>query len=205
MKEFYSYEKQIEKLRNEKGLIIEDEYQTIDALKFEGYYNIINGYSKIFKDKTTNVFYNGTTFNHIRQLYLFDKKLRAIVYNYTTSIENHIKALIAHEFSKAHGVDEKLYLNANCFNATEKNVEKINRLIEECKQTISDALNENSNKYRQYIAHNYNKNNHVPMWVLIRALSFGTTSIFYNCMQSKEKSTIAQNFNLTSPQLANFL
>ena len=42
---------------DEKGLIIEDENQTIEALKFEGYYNIINGYSKIFKDKTTKAFY----------------------------------------------------------------------------------------------------------------------------------------------------
>lgn len=205
MKEFYSYEKQIEKLRDEKGLIIEDENQTIISLKFEGYYNIINGYSKIFKDKTSNTFYNGTTFDHIRQLYVFDKKLRAIVYNYTTSIENHIKALIAHEFSKVHGVDENLYLNVDCFNYNDKNADKINRLIAECKQTISDALNENSNKYRQYIAHNFKVHNHVPMWVLVRALSFGTTSIFYKSMQSKEQSTIASNFKLSSSQLATFL
>lgn len=205
MKEFYSYEKQIEKLHDEKGLIIEDENQTIEALKFEGYYNIINGYSKIFKDKTTKAFYKSTTFNHIRQLYLFDKKLRAIVYNYTTSIENHIKALIAHEFSKVHGVDEKTYLKISCFNTNEKNIDNVNRLIEECNQTIKDALNVNSNKYRKYIAHNFETHNHVPLWVLIRALSFGTTSIFYKSMHLAEQSIIASYFKLTSPQLANFL
>ena len=38
MKPFYTYEQQIEKLKN-ANLIIEDENQAIDCLKFDGYYN----------------------------------------------------------------------------------------------------------------------------------------------------------------------
>ena len=43
------------------------------------------------------------------------------------------------------------------------------------------------------------------MWVLIRAISFGTTSIFYKNMLEEEKTAIAQTYHITSSQLANML
>ena len=77
MKNFFTYEQQINKL-NQDGLIINDESQTEMELKLEGYYNIINGYSPIFKINTR--FIKGTTFDNIKNLYDFDKTLRSIVY-----------------------------------------------------------------------------------------------------------------------------
>lgn len=202
MKEFFTYEQQIEKLKND-GLTINDEEQAERELKLEGYYNIINGYSPIFKRDA--LFIEGTTFDNIKKLYDFDKTLRSIVYKYTSSIECYIKALIAHEFSRVHGVDEKKYLTENSFSKNAKSVDNVKRLIEECSQTITDALNRKSNRYRQYIEHNYVKHGHVPMWVLIRAISFGTTSIFYKNMMEEEKTVIARNYCLNPLQLANML
>ncbi len=202
MKEFFTYEQQIEKLR-EKGLLINDEPSAIEFLKLEGYYNVINGYSPNFK--VNHKFYKGTTFEDICHLFAFDKDLRSIVYKYTSSIESHIKALIAHEFSRVHGVDEKTYLQPNCFSNNANSIAAVTRLIEECNTTITDALNRNSNKYREYIAHNYQAHGHVPMWVLIRALSFGTISIFYKNMIDEAKEVIASNYNITAAQLANML
>lgn len=40
MKEFYTYEQQLEKLRKD-GLIIVGENEAIDFLRLEGYYNVI--------------------------------------------------------------------------------------------------------------------------------------------------------------------
>ena len=202
MKAFYTYEQQIQKLKD-KGLIIIDESSAIDFLKSEGYYNVINGYSPTFK--INGSFYKGTTFEEICNLYAFDKDIRSIIYKHTASIESHIKALIAHEFSRVHGVDEKEYLKANAFTQNSNSANAVARLIEECNNTITAALNHNSNKYREYIAHNYNAHGHVPMWVLIRALSFGTTSILYKNMIEDEKEAIARNFGLSSSQLTNML
>ena len=202
MKEFYTYEQQIQKLK-EKGLTITDEFSAIDFLKLEGYYNVINGYSPNFKNN--GVFYKGTRFEEICNLYAFDKELRSIIYKHTSSIESHIKALIAHEFSRVHGVDEKEYLTPAAFTSNSSAKTAVARLIDECNATITDALNHNSNKYREYISHNHKTHGHVPMWVLIRALSFGTISIFYKNMIEEEKEIIANNYNLSSSQLANML
>ena len=202
MKDFYTYEQQVQKLKD-KGLIITDESSAIAFLKLEGYYNVINGYSPNFK--TNGIFYKGTTFEQICNLYAFDKELRSIIYKHTSSIESHIKALIAHEFSRVHGVDEKEYLAPQSFTPNSNSETAVARLIAECNATITDALNHNSNKYREYIAHNYKTHGHVPMWVLIRALSFGTISIFYKNMIEEEKEFIANTYNLSASQLANML
>ena len=202
MKPFLTYEEQLDKLKS-NGLIIDDESAAIDYLRWEGYYNVINGYSPCFK--VNGKFIKGTTFDNIRRLYDFDKDLRAITYKYISSIEAHIKALIAHEFSRAHGVDEKTYLQKSCFSNNQKSLEAVERLIEECQAVIKDATTKNSNKYREYIAHNFNEHNHVPLWILIRSLTFGTVSIFYKNMKDEEKEVIARQYYLSSIQLANML
>lgn len=203
MKEFFTYEQQVGKLKD-NGLIINDEKKAICFLKLEGYYNIINGYSSEFKSQKGN-FNKGTTFEDICNLYAFDKDIRNIIYKYTSSVETHIKALIAHEFSRAHGVDESLYLQPSCFSSNQTSRQKVQELINTCNETINEALNSKSNKYRKYIEHNKTKHGHVPMWVLIRALSFGTTSIFFKNMIEEEREKIASNYALSSSQLANVL
>ncbi len=203
MKKFYTYEQQLDKLKS-KGLVIKDESAAIEVLKREGYYNIINGYSSLFKNDS-KMFYGGTEFDDIVNLYDFDKNLRSIVYKYSSSIECNCKALIAHEFSRAHGVDEKLYLTAEAFTPNKSCALGVSDLIAECNKTIAEALNKNSNKYREYIAHNLNTNGHVPMWVLIRALTFGTTTILYKYMLPEEKEAVSSNFKLTAAQLENIL
>lgn len=205
MKEFFTYEQQLERLES-RGLIIPDREKAYGYLKFEGYYNLINGYAHFFEEYGKKEQYMpGTTLENILQLYIYDKTLRNIVYKYTATIECHIKALVAHEFSKNHGVDQKTYLSSDSFTRDSSCAPSIARLIEECKQTIADACNKDSNKYRQYIAHNLEAHGHVPMWILIRALSFGTTSIFYKFMQPSEKASIASEYGLTAEQLTNML
>ena len=202
MKVFFTYEQQIEKLKSD-GLIIVDEYQAIEELKTEGYYNLINGYSPIFKND--NRFIKGTSFDHINNLYDFDRSLRSIVYKYASVIECHFKALLAHEFSAIHGVDEKVYLTPDNFSSNKNSKENVIKLIEKCNKTIQDALSKNTNKYREYIAHNYNEHHHVPMWILVRALTFGTTSIFYANLIDNEKEVIAKQYHLSAGQLKNIL
>lgn len=48
MKPFFTYEQQLEKLKN-SNLIIDDEITALSFLQSEGYYNLINGYAHSFK------------------------------------------------------------------------------------------------------------------------------------------------------------
>lgn len=202
MKDFFTYEQQLNKLKKD-GLIIVDEEFALRCLKDEGYYNLINGYAKIFKTKSG--FIKGTTFDHVVALYKFDQTLRSTLYKYTAMIECHVKALIAHEFSRCHGVDEKIYLNSCCFTPNSTKKTAVTNLIDSCNDVINHGQNYSSNRYRKYIAHNLKEYGHIPFWVLVRALSFGTISIFFDLMLTVEKEAVAKEFGLSAQQLANVL
>ena len=50
---FLTYEQQIDKLINEKGLLIADRKYAEDELKRTSYYSLISGYKDLFKNPTT--------------------------------------------------------------------------------------------------------------------------------------------------------
>ena len=52
-KPFLTYTQQIDKLRNEKNLIIDDENSAIDTLHQIGYFKLIGAYKHMFNNKTT--------------------------------------------------------------------------------------------------------------------------------------------------------
>ncbi len=131
--------------------------------------------------------------------------MQSIVYKYALTIENHIKALIAHEFSKVHGIDEAKYLDKACFTPNPNLTAYVNELIEKCNSVIADGKDVKNNRYRPYIAHNATRHGHVPLWVLVRALTFGTISKFYKLMLFEEKKLIADNYKLTHYELTNLL
>lgn len=46
------------------------------------------------------------------------------------------------------------------------------------------------------IIHYLDDYNYIPLWVLVRILSFGKISKFYSLMQEKEQNTISRKYNL---------
>lgn len=70
------------------------------ALQHKGYYNLINGYSKLFILSTIpdDKYKPGTTVEEICALYDFDRTLRSIFLKYILSFETNVKSLIAYFF-----------------------------------------------------------------------------------------------------------
>lgn len=205
MKRFFTYEEQYN-LLVDRGLKITDKDGAIEALRCNGYYNLINGYSKFFKIKGRETYIEGTSFDNIFALYTFDLKLRNTLYKFTSIIECHIKAVIGHEFSRFHGIDDKVYLTESCFSLKpKKGKDQVKDLIAKCQEAISEGANKNSSRHKDYISHYKNTYGLVPLWILVRSLSFGTISKFYSSMKDKEKAEIAKEFRLTASQFSNIL
>lgn len=78
LKEFLTYQQQIEKLRS-SGLRIEDEEVCRRVLADIGYFPVVNGYQSFFRDPSTRVYREGATFGDILALYEFDVELREIM------------------------------------------------------------------------------------------------------------------------------
>ena len=66
---FLNYDQQIEKLKNEKNLQINDIPYAKEILRQTSYYSLIGGYKDIFKNSTTKKYKDGTRFEDIVELY----------------------------------------------------------------------------------------------------------------------------------------
>ncbi len=199
-KTFKTIDEQIELLQN-KNLYIEDKEIAKEILLKNNYYYLINGYKDLFlnKNSKTESFHNGTTLEEVYSLYEFDRKIKIIFLEYILLIERKIDTYIAYEFSKNYG--HKNYLILENFNNIRKNKELINKFLNDINSEISHQY-KNSNKM---ITHYLDTYKYIPLWVLMRILSFGKVSKFYSFMKQKEQNIIAKKFNIRSETLKTYL
>ena len=199
-KEFKTIDEQIELLQN-RNLHIENENIAREILLNNNYYYLINGYKDVFLNKNSKEekFANGTTLEEIYSLYEFDRKIRIIFLEYILLVERKIDTYIAYEFSKNYG--HKNYLIPENFNNSNKNRELILKFINDINLEISHQY-KNSNKM---IIHYLDTYKYIPLWVLIRILSFGKVSKFYSFMKQKEQNNISRKFNIQSETLKIYL
>lgn len=199
-KEFKTIEQQIELLQN-RNLHIENIETAKEILLNNNYYYLINGYKDLFlnRNNKTETFRNGTTLEEIYSLYEFDRKIRIIFLEYILLIERKIDTYIAYEFSKNYG--NKDYLISENFNNINKNKELIDKFLNDVNLEIAHQY-KNSNKM---ITHYLDTYKYIPLWVLIRILSFGKVSKFYSFMKQKEQNNISRKFNIKSETLKIYL
>lgn len=200
-KVYLTYGQQIEKLKRD-GLDVGDERAAAARLKWEGYYNFAVGYNRLFKDKNKR-YVRGVRFEHIEALYDFDKHLRGIVYEYTQGVECNLKALVADTFSRLYGVRENEYLAEKNFTDDPAEKGNVRWLIAACREVLSDSVREGKASYRDYIAHNAEVYGHVPLWALVRALSFGNTCRFLELMKPEDRGEIAAEYRMSGKTLCN--
>lgn len=187
-KEFKSIEEQIEILKN-RNLII-DEIQAKKIFNENNYYYVINGYKDLFVDKSKSeeIYKANTEFKEIYSLYKFDIDLRMLFLKYTLLLERKLDTYIAYEFSKKYG--HKDYLKEKNFENTQKNNLRIAKLIHDINTNLMEQLNNGNKMLNHYI----NQYGYVPLWVLIRIVTFGQVSKFYSLMKQTDQNSIARNF-----------
>ncbi len=186
---FLTYDQQIEKLKNEKNLQINNIAYAKEILKQTSYYSLIGGYKDIFKNSTTKKYKDGTRFEDIVELYYFDESLRQLLLRYLIKVENEIKSQVSYYFTEKHGENQKEYLDTTNYNYVgKKNQRDINRLI----QILSSYVTKPTDY--QYINHAQNKYGNVPLWVLTNALTFGNISKMYMLLPQDIQIKVSKNY-----------
>ena len=198
-KEFKTIDEQIEILKR-KGLIIEDEEETKEILLRENYF-FINGYRLLlmnsYSDKT---FVKGSTFKELYALFLFDRSMRNIIFKYLLIIENQLKSITSYQLSKKYGYQEKDYLNLKNFTEDHSKIRRVKDLIEKMKRQV--RINGTKHNATLHYIKNYG---YVPMWVLVKVLSFGIVCELYSVLKKEDQIEIASVFNVSTEYLEDFL
>ncbi len=188
---FKTIDEQIDIL-NSRNVVIDDYDKAYNLLSKNNYYYLINGYKNLFIDSKTKEekYINGTKLDELYALYEFDKNIKINFLKYLLLIENEIDTYIAYEFSKSYGHKNYL-LPTNFCNSNSKQF-----LIESFINDVDLEIGYQYKNCNEMIIHYLDNYKYVPLWVLVRILSFGKISKFYSLMKPKEQNEISRKYNL---------
>ena len=187
-KQFKNLDEQLEIFRY-KGLIINDEKYTKQVLLRENYF-FINGYRHLFlKSNTDRTFVKGATFEELYSLFLFDRSFRNVLFKYLLVIENNLKSIVSYQLSKKYGYRESDYLRPKNFTPAPEKQRQI-------------RINGSQHSATQHYASNYG---YIPLWILVKVLSFGIVSEMFSVLKIEDKKEIAKAYNIEVESLETYL
>ena len=198
-KRFKTLTEQIQIFRY-KGLIINDETFAETVLLRENYF-FLNGYRHLFMKSSNNkVYIEGTTFEELYSLFLFDRTFRNIIFKYLLVIENNTKSIISYQLSKKYGYKESDYLKAKNFDTSPNKARQVNDLIKKMKRQI--RVNGAQHTATNHYLTNYG---YIPLWVLVKVLSFGIVSELYSVLKKEDRIGICDYYEIDTEEYANYL
>lgn len=196
---FKTLDEQLEILKG-KGLIVEDEILAKEILLRENYY-FINGYRILLMNSASDrTFVVGATFRELYSIFLFDRCFRNILFKNLLIIENQLKSVIAYQLSKKYGYRDKDYLNPKNFTTDRMKSRRVKDVIDKMKRQI--RVNGTHHMATMHYMNNYG---YIPLWVLVKLLSFGVICELYFILKPDDQVTIADMFGVDTDYLENFL
>ena len=196
---FKNLDEQIEILE-QKGLVINDKEKAKDILFRENYF-FITGYRSLFMENFKDrKFIKGTTFEELYAMFRFDRNIRNIMFKYVLIVENNIKSIISYQLSKKYGFKEKEYLNPKNYTQDSLKARQVKDILNKTKRQIRNNIKHHS--ATQHYVMNYG---YIPLWVLVKVLSFGIVSELYNILKPDDQFKIAAEYDVNVEDLSIYL
>lgn len=184
----------------EKGIIIRDEVYAKEVLLRENYFFIM-GYRHIFlKHDTTRKFKDGTTFEELYSLFVFDRMFRNIIFKNILIVENNYKSIFSYTMSKNYGYRERDYLDSKNFDNDKSKQRQINDLVRKVKRQF--RINGKNHMATNHYMENYG---YIPLWIGIKVISFGLMSEMFSILKREDKEAIANVYRLDSEEMEIYL
>ncbi len=198
-KHFKNLDEQIEILKY-KGLVINNEVYAKDILLRENYF-FLNGYRyPFFKSSEEKKFIEGTTFEELYSLFLFDRRIRNVIFKNLLVIENNLKSILSYQLSKKYGYREKDYLKAKNFTSDKMKQRQVADLLHKMKRQI--RINGSQHTATKHYITNYG---YIPLWILVKVLSFGIVGELFLILKEDDQKSICELYGINSEIMANYL
>jgi len=180
-----------------RGLTVSDEQKAISYITNIGYYRLSAYCYPLLKNpKTEHIYKQGATFDMVMNMYLFDRKIRRLLFNEIEKIEVAIRSAmcnwISNELNDVFWMTENRHFNNPALFT--KRVDVI--------QSELDKTNE------EFIAHFINKysNPYPPCWMIAEIMPFGMLcSTFNNLKYISIRKKVAKHFGLSVPVFSSWM
>lgn len=183
-----------------KGLIIKDVDKAKSILFRENYF-FLSGYRHIFMaSNKDSKFVDGATFEELYAMFTFDRKIRNIFFSFILTVENNFKSMMSYILSKKYGYREKDYLNPQNFVQDSMRIRQVHDVLNKMRRQI--RINGKEHTATLHYMNNYG---YIPLWILVKVLSFGIMSELYGILKDEDQMSIASIFNLRADTLSIYL
>lgn len=192
---FKTLDEQIHILQG-KGLVIPNVDYAKEILLRENYF-FLNGYRHLFiENKGMRTFLPGTTFNELYSVFFFDRHIRNIIFRNLLIIENNVKSIMAYQLSMHYGIREEQYLNPKNFVRDADRKRQVNDLLKKLKRQI--RINGGQHQATQHYIEHYG---YIPLWIVVKILSFGIVGEFFSILKMDDQRGIAEFFRVKAEDL----
>lgn len=196
---FKTLDEQIDILKN-KGLIINDIDKAKIILLRENYF-FISGYRHVFMCTNKNGrFVDGATFEELHAMFLFDRAIRNIFFKWILVVENNFKSITSYILSKKYGFRDKDYLNPKNFTQDSMKQRQVRDILNKMRRQI--RVNGKEHTATLHYIDNYG---YIPLWILVKVLSFGIMSEFYGILKHEDQLNVAEIYNMDTETLGIYL
>ncbi len=196
---FKTIDEQVDILKN-KGLIVNDEKKAREILFRENYF-FISGYRHLFMNEASDKqFIEGTRFEELYATFLFDRAIRNTFFKNILIVENNIKSITSYQLSKKYGFKEKDYLDPKNFSQDTLQTRQVYDVLNKVKRQI--RVNGRKHTATFHYIENYG---YIPLWILVKVLSFGIMAEFYDILKEEDKTEISKYYGVSSETLSIYL
>ena len=195
---FKTIDEQIDILLS-KGLIIDDIDYVKDTLLRENYFFLM-GYRHLFiRSESDRRFIPNTNVEELYAMFNFDRQIRNIIFKNILIVENNAKSIFSYILSKKYGIKEKNYLNPKNFNQAPEKRRQVNDLIKKMQRQI--RVNGGQHSATMHYINNYG---YVPLWIVVKVLSFGIVSELFTILKPEDQQEIASIYKISPENLAQY-
>lgn len=166
---FLTYNQQMRKLRNNKGILCNGSSHKKILIR-AGYFNIVNGYKNPFisgqDSKGNHSYIAGTSISQLQSVKKFDEQLRSFLLRYITQIEEEARTLSGYKFDECNDNGVIPWYDTNAYSP--------NKSLQDKMSVISKAYNELSKSQLDYVKFYMENHKQIPTWIMIKVVNFST-------------------------------
>lgn len=191
-KPFLTIEQQIALLKRRKLNIPENQIDDAKEFLLNNNYYRISGYTLTLRKN--DEFYPQASFDNIKQIYQFDKRLRHSILSLTEEIEVRVKSMLAYYHSQKYG--PMGYKDVNTFHCAEGNkvdTEAISNFLTVQRKAMQQQ--DRMSETELFLKHFKEKHDgNLPIWAYVEVLTISDISKMYGILDTDIQKSIAKEF-----------